>query len=218
MAAPVYAPELKPLLRPVAELHVDPRNARTHPERSLEALKTSLLQYGQQKPIVVAKDGTVIAGNGTLSAALALGWKKIAAVTFKGSEEQARAFAIADNRTAELSLWDEEALMETLKELSKSADWNPEAIGFTTEEIAQFRAEVFEQPAEEEVAPAGESPAGASSVQTSSQVRVVHLFYDTDTQPVFVQLADKLKERWGLKTHSEVVLKALEELAGATSP
>jgi ParB-like chromosome segregation protein Spo0J len=57
---------------PVGELHNDPANVRKHGEQNLAAIKASLTRFGQQKPIVVNRDGVVVAGNGTLMAARAL--------------------------------------------------------------------------------------------------------------------------------------------------
>ena len=55
---------------PVNELVNDPNNARTHDERNLDAIRASLERFGQQKPIVINADNTVVAGNGTLAAAM----------------------------------------------------------------------------------------------------------------------------------------------------
>jgi DNA modification methylase len=100
------APSLEPLLRLVHDLRPDPENTRTHPERNLAAIRESLERFGQQKPIVIAPDGTVVAGSGTLEAARSLGWSHIACVTTDLAGPEARGFAIADNRTAELAQWD----------------------------------------------------------------------------------------------------------------
>jgi ParB-like chromosome segregation protein Spo0J len=70
--------DLAHLVRPLASLTLHPRNARRHDERNLKAVADSLATYGQQKPIVVANDGVVVAGNGTLQAALRLGWRDYA--------------------------------------------------------------------------------------------------------------------------------------------
>jgi len=59
----------------VADLHLDPSNARNHPTKNLDAIKGSLAKFGQQKPIVIDKNNVVIAGNGTLEAAKAR-WQK----------------------------------------------------------------------------------------------------------------------------------------------
>jgi hypothetical protein len=90
---------------PVDSLHLDPANVRRHPERNLDAIKASLARFGQQKPIVVDADGIVRAGNGTLEAARALGWPRVGIVRTHLRGAEATAYAIADNRTAELAEW-----------------------------------------------------------------------------------------------------------------
>ena len=119
---------------PIDSIHLDPANVRRHPERNLAAIKASLARFGQQKPIIVDGDGIVRAGNGTLEAARALGWDKIAVVRtpLKGSE--ATAYAIADNRTAELAEWDDVGLAEQLRALH-SEDIDLAAVGFEAGEV-----------------------------------------------------------------------------------
>ncbi len=113
----------------ISSLRLDPANARKHDEKNLAAIKGSLSAFGQQKPIVVSEDGTVIAGNGTLEAARALGWDDIA-VAVSGLEGTDRtAFALADNRTAELAEWDDAVLTDTLRGLDE-VGFDVGAIGF----------------------------------------------------------------------------------------
>ena len=116
----------------------DPANLRRHGERNLETIKASLKRFGQQKPIVVDSDGIVRAGNGTLKAARELGWEKIQIVrsTLKGSE--ATAYAIADNRTAELAEWDTDALGAALEALRAEGEGLDLAAGFDESEIAKL--------------------------------------------------------------------------------
>lgn len=95
---------------PISSLMLDPANARRHPTKNLEALKASLARFGQQKPVVVDARGRVIAGNGTLTAARALGWSEIRVVRTALEGAEAAAFGVADNRTAELAEWDDDAL------------------------------------------------------------------------------------------------------------
>jgi DNA modification methylase len=102
----------------ISALVLDPANARTHGPDNLEAIKGSLARFGQQKPIVVGKNGVVIAGNGTLEAARSLGWDKINIVKTELEGSEATAFALADNRTSELAAWNDEILTATLKALS----------------------------------------------------------------------------------------------------
>src|SRR5580704_897691 len=109
------APDLRVLARAVDALREDAANARVHGDENLAAIEASLRAHGQRKPIVV-KEGVVIAGNGTLRAALRLGWKTIACVEYDGPEALARAYAIADNRSAEEATWDPELLAQALKD------------------------------------------------------------------------------------------------------
>jgi len=132
MVASNYAPGLLPLLRPVADLTLDPANARSHPERNLDSIKESLTRFGQQKPIVVAPDGVVLAGNGTLVAARALGWTHIAVIVTNLAGPDARGYALADNRSAETAEWDVERLIEELRSLP---DGMAEGIGWDEGEM-----------------------------------------------------------------------------------
>jgi ParB family chromosome partitioning protein len=116
-------------------LTMDPANSRKHGERNLETIKASLNRFGQQKPIVVNSKGVVLAGNGTLAAARALGWKEIQVVRTDLEGADAVAYAIADNRTAELAEWDDDALAATLASLQNDEDFDHLVAGFTDAEI-----------------------------------------------------------------------------------
>ena len=104
----------------IATLVPDPQNARAHDDTNLQAIAGSLSQFGQRKPIVITYDNKVVAGNGTLAAAKSLGWSKIDCVRVPKdwSADQVKAFALADNRTAELATWQPEVLAAQLEELT----------------------------------------------------------------------------------------------------
>lgn len=131
------APVIRTELRDVSALTNDPRNARKHDKRNLDAIGESLRRFGQQKPIVVDGEGVVIAGNGTLEAARRLGWKSITAAVTTLTPEQARAFALADNRTGELSDWDRDLLGSELLALSQ-AEVEMKSLGWTDFELEQL--------------------------------------------------------------------------------
>ena len=113
-----------------ASLKPDPKNARKHSKKNLDAIKKSLERFGQQRPIVVDAKGIVIAGNGTLEAALALGWEEIDIVRSELKGSSATAYAVADNRTAELAEWDDDILAETLEALKVEDESLALATGF----------------------------------------------------------------------------------------
>lgn len=113
----------------ITELTLDPQNARQHDSKNLKAIEGSLTQFGQRKPIVITEANVIVAGNGTVTAAKNLGWETIEAVRVPAdwSADQVKAFALADNRTAELATWAPEVLAAQLLELEEA--------GF---EIAEF--------------------------------------------------------------------------------
>jgi ParB-like chromosome segregation protein Spo0J len=115
----------------IKNLKHDPDNARKHSQKNLDAIAGSLARFGQQKPIVVNGENIVLAGNGTLAAARELGWSEIVAVRVpvNWTWEQQRAYALADNRTAEMAEWDSEKLAAQLIELD-SVGWELDDVGF----------------------------------------------------------------------------------------
>ena len=122
----------------IETLNLDPANVRAHDSKNLDAIKASLQRFGQQKPIVVNSKNIVIAGNGTLTAARALGWQSINVVKTDLEGAEATAFAIADNRTAELAAWDSYALGQQLEAIKEEDKELVSAAGFTDEEIGQI--------------------------------------------------------------------------------
>jgi DNA modification methylase len=128
----------------IADLMPDPRNARRHPKRNVDAIAASLKQFGQQKPIVVGPDGHVVAGNGTLEAAISLGWTEIAIVRTELDGIDASAFAVADNRSAELASWSDE-LADVLREVTDGGV-PTEALGFSDAEMRNLMVAAVNAP------------------------------------------------------------------------
>ena len=117
----------------LSALSLDPSNVRKHSRRNLDAIKASLRKFGQQKPIVVDAKGIVLAGNGTLTAAQELGWTKIEITRTELTGVEATAFAITDNRTAELAEWDD-TLADVLQSLA-SDGYDLSKIGFDQSDL-----------------------------------------------------------------------------------
>ena len=133
----------------ITDLTPDPKNARQHDAKNLKAIEGSLSQFGQRKPIVITEANVIVAGNGTVTAAKNLGWQTIEAVRVPAdwSEDQVKAFALADNRTAELATWSPEVLAAQLIEL--------EDAGF---EIAEFGFDKVEPPIDPDLLDEDELP------------------------------------------------------------
>lgn len=111
---------LKPLAVDIDTLTPLPGNPR---HGDIAAVKRSYAAFGQRKPIVARRaDRVVLAGNHQLAAAKALEWDEIAVVWVDDDDLTAKAFALADNRTADLGSYDDEALLAMLMPVSDDAD------------------------------------------------------------------------------------------------
>jgi hypothetical protein len=117
----------------LSDLKQDHKNARKRTETSASLLKESLQRYGPARSIVIDEDDRILAGNGTVEAALGLGIEglrvidanpdEIIAVRRTGlTEDQKVGLALADNRTADLAEWDAE-MLHRLSEEHDIAPW-----------------------------------------------------------------------------------------------
>ena len=117
----------------LSDLKQDHKNARKRTETSASFLKESLQRYGPARSIVIDEDDRILAGNGTVEAALGLGMEglrvidanpdEIIAVRRTGlTEDQKVGLALADNRTADLAEWDAE-MLHRLSEEHDIAPW-----------------------------------------------------------------------------------------------
>jgi ParB-like chromosome segregation protein Spo0J len=145
----MIATDLASLARPINDLHALPGNPR---KGDIEAVMRSYERFGQRKPIVALRDGTVIAGNHQLEAARLLGWSEIAVVFVDDDEMTAKAYALADNRVADLGTYDPLNLAAMLDEVSLDEElliatgYSPADVARLIGEIEPFIPEVPEFP------------------------------------------------------------------------
>lgn len=119
----------------LADLTLDPSNARRHPTRNMEAVKASLARFGQRQVVVIQKAGMVVrAGNARVLAARELGWSHIAGIVIDENDIEAMAYALADNRSSELAEWDLPNLSGALSALLE-ANIDPEVLGWPPDEV-----------------------------------------------------------------------------------
>ena len=130
---------------PIAKVHIDPANARIHSERNIQAISASLARFGQQRPIVIDAKSVVRAGSGTLEAARALGWTHIDCVRSNLEAVDLSAYAIADNRTAELADWDDDILKGALQSLIDEGV-PIEDMGFEPTDLERLLGDVVNDP------------------------------------------------------------------------
>lgn len=102
---------------PIGSVEPYENNPR-HNDNAVDAVAASISEFGWQQPIVIDKNGVIIAGHTRYKAALKLGYVKIPVVKADDlTDEQVRAFRLADNKTAELAEWDELVLAEELADI-----------------------------------------------------------------------------------------------------
>lgn len=131
--APVRLPQAR--LTRVETLRAAPRNARTHSKKQLKQLGDSIKAFGFTNPVLVDASGEVIAGHGRLAAARMLGLAEVPTLCLDWlSEEQKRAYVIADNRLAEKAGWDREVLAIELGDLM-ALEFDATLTGFEMKEI-----------------------------------------------------------------------------------
>ena len=89
-------------------------NARKN-DKAIGLVAESIQKYGFKVPVIIDTNNVLVAGHTRLKAALRLGLEKIPAIIADDlTEEQIRAFRLADNKTAELAEWDFERLEQEL--------------------------------------------------------------------------------------------------------
>jgi site-specific DNA-methyltransferase (adenine-specific) len=94
------------------------KNAKLHPKKQVQQVANSIKEFGFNQPIVADKNNVVIVGHGRLEAAKLLGLKDVPVITVDLTEEQAKAYRLADNKLNE-SDWDMKLAIEELKGLSE---------------------------------------------------------------------------------------------------
>ena len=110
--------KLQVVERPIVDVIPYEKNPRKN-KRAIEAVKRSIEEFGFRAPIIVDENNVIVAGHTRLQAAKSLGYKTVPTITAEGlTEQQIKAYRIADNRTQEFAEWDTELLSAELDELT----------------------------------------------------------------------------------------------------
>ena len=175
--------------RNIEDINPYEKNPRKN-EDAVRDVAESIRHFGFKVPIIVDKEGVIIAGHTRLKAAKKLGMTEVPVIQADDlTEEQAKAFRVADNKVAERSLWDIDILKDEL------ADLDDIFTGFSDDELA----ELFE---EEEIIEE-EEPEVEFTEELGEENNYVVLFFDNSVD--WLQAQSLL----GLKT-----VKALDSKPG----
>lgn len=122
---------------PIETLRFYSRNTRIHSPKQIELLARSIKAFGFNNPVLIDKDNFILAGHGRVLAATKLNLKTVPTVKIEHlSPLELKAFRIADNRIAEQSCWNKEALKLEFQDLilyQNEMDIN--VTGFSTPDI-----------------------------------------------------------------------------------
>lgn len=128
--------------RSTGDLSPHPQNPRTHSDAQLEQLFASIQRFGWTCPLIVDEDLTVLAGHGRLQMADLNRIEQVPTIQIVGlSEEEKRAYLIADNRLSENADWDIPALLGELEWLAGHAI-EADTIGFSDADVLAMHASV----------------------------------------------------------------------------
>jgi DNA modification methylase len=129
-------PELLITYQPIEALKPNPRNARTHSKHQIHQIAKSVKEFGFTSPVLVDKDNIILGGHGRVAGAKKLGMLSVPTICLEDlSPDQARAYALADNRIAENAGWDPSILAIELQYLAIDTDFDVTVTGFEIPEI-----------------------------------------------------------------------------------
>ncbi|MGL3107079.1 ParB/Srx family N-terminal domain-containing protein [Bradyrhizobium sp. BR 1432] len=119
-------------------LRPNERNSRRHSPEQIEQIAASIRQWGWTMPILAADDGMVLAGHGRLAAGKLLAIAEVPVIVARGwTDQQKRAYVIADNRLTDASDWDDEMLRFELNHLL-AGGFELSLTGITEDELTKL--------------------------------------------------------------------------------
>jgi len=178
----------------IEKLKAYDRNARTHSFEQVAQIAASMVEFGFTNPVLIDKHGTIVAGHGRVEAARSLGLEDVPCIRLEHlTEDQVRAYCLADNKLALNAGWNMDALAEELKGLD-AVGFDLSLTGFSPEELAEIMGDTVEDTDPEEPAP---------EVEFSEELLHAHnyvvLYFDN---PLDWQVA---QEKFGLKEVKDLI-------------
>ncbi len=178
------------------------KNPRKISDKAIGMVANSIKEFGFQQPIVVDKKNVIVVGHTRYLASKKLNLSKVPVVVGNFTEQQAKAYRIADNRINEETGWDYNFLQEELNKLL-DLDVDLNLTGFTSEELDSMFAK-------EEIEITDPIDVGDDENHLLNDVKMIQLFYEPDTEQKFRQIIDKVKDKYSIDNISDAVLKCVE--------
>ena len=165
----------------ISQIHPYENNPRNN-EAAIEPVAQSIKRFGFRVPILIDGKGTIIAGHTRYEAAKRLGMDKVPCIRVDDlTDEQIRAYRIADNKVAEASSWNDDVLRAEMDAL-KALDVDLTDTGFSEVELDGLLREVEDADFEEFFTEPVQQPPNAADAEQSAETQ-------QSTQPESSQLA-----------------------------
>lgn len=166
-------------VKKLSDLHKPSHNIRRHSEKQLTEYIRSIEMFGQVKPLVVAEDGEIIAGNGLYEALLRMGRETCDCYVMVGlTDVQKKKLMMADNKVYELGFTDVDAIEELVKELDGDVD----VPGWDADLLEMLNS--TEDEADEMISSYGDFPENEVSSINRQQTEEHVPYAETPTYPV----------------------------------
>lgn len=178
-----------------------------NPRKNLnyDKVAKSIKEYGFQQPIVVDKDMSIIVGHTRYEAAKRLDLKTVPVVIAELNPLKAKAYRIADNRLNEDSKWDFSLLNKEFTDLMDN-HFDLDNLGFDNKELENLITFEPEFKTDDDVPEIEDLDQDI----IPSQVRMVQLFLDSETEPKFKEMLEFLKDKYKTNSITDTVYKAVE--------
>jgi ParB-like chromosome segregation protein Spo0J len=181
-------------------------NPRNNAE-AVDKVAQSIKDFGFRVPIVVDENMIVLAGHTRLKAAEIIGLKKVPIHQAQDlSDAQKKAFRIADNKISEFADWDKDLLSKEFQALAEM-DFDLTSTAFDYDSIEKITSDIIEF--DEPINEIESENIDLENIQQSN-IRMVNLFLDTETEPQFRMMCEALQNSWGSENITSTTYEAVK--------
>ena len=185
---------------------VKPYEKNPRKKQAVEKVAKSLKEFGWQQPIVVDKHMIIVAGHTRYLAAKSLNMKKVpVSMADDLSDLQIKAYRMVDNKTNEMASWDNQLLYDELNNLVDN-DYEIDEFGFDLEETQKLLGTIPEFEITNDLVGDTELKDDLSS----SNIKMVQLFLNTDTEPLFKKMVAELQKVYGTENLTDTIYEVIK--------
>tara|TARA_A100001388_G_scaffold258727_1_gene225480 strand:- start:74 stop:700 length:627 start_codon:yes stop_codon:yes gene_type:complete len=182
-------------------------NPREIPIEAVESVKKSILQFGNNQPIVVDKDNIIVVGHTRWRALKNLGRKKAFIIKKDFKPEDAKAYRIMDNRSGQNSKW-EKALLKAELQYLTDKEFNLDFTGLGFDEIQDITEKKLEFNAPNNLV----ADINLDNIQPpSSSVKMQQLFFTKEQSEKFNMMIEELKVEYNKANLTDTVFTIIEK-------